>query len=450
MTTIQPMVNSVNRDSNLPIPMESDGTKTDKNSLITGSTEATSNKTGEEPFAGMLESIQNENAVQHEVSANDEKNALFVDVMQNEAAKNLEIINSQTMLSEHEQHGLHKETLDTKPVEVEPPMLPFVIQNLLPKTELQLTENSNLTANALNIPIIDSNGSGVTQTHESAGFGKFVPLASDEGSEFLVKNDFSSPENVLGLTQQADIKTKKNVLFDSVKSLDADNSKIDISQAINQEKIKSEAFDAATTKVLPEDLKVLEQLQNSSFSSSAYKQNETLVSGLNLSGNLNYTNSSGSAETIKMNTMVGQPNWDQEFSNQIVWLAQQGIQSAKIVLSPPELGTIIAKLDIQNQQTQIQFIAADPAVQQVLHSTTPHLQHLFQENQLNLLNVNVQSESLQNQNEFNSNFNQSNLAKEQSSSSQSEFGSLKSAEDNDLHEPSIQKVRVNGMIDAYV
>lgn len=125
---------------------------------------------------------------------------------------------------------------------------------------------------------------------------------------------------------------------------------------------------------------------------------------------------SPSSSTLILPTAFSSPNWNMDFSNQMVWLAQQGIQSAQIRLSPPELGNIIAKLDIQQHQVHLQLIVQDNSVQQALHHSTGYLQSLFKDIDLNLVNVQISHNNLANQgNSEQQSFLNSNNAKDQSS-----------------------------------
>ena len=69
--------------------------------------------------------------------------------------------------------------------------------------------------------------------------------------------------------------------------------------------------------------------------------------------------------------------WDEAISQRVLWMARGGIQSASLLLNPPQLGPVQVTLQIENQQASVQFVAASPQVQQSLQDALPVLRDML-------------------------------------------------------------------------
>jgi flagellar hook-length control protein FliK len=92
---------------------------------------------------------------------------------------------------------------------------------------------------------------------------------------------------------------------------------------------------------------------------------------------------------LPLNTPVGQPGWDQAVGERIQWMVNQNVQQAEIKLTPPNLGPLEIKISLQNDQTNVTFIAAQAPTRDALESSIPRLREMFGEINLNLANVDV-------------------------------------------------------------
>ena len=86
---------------------------------------------------------------------------------------------------------------------------------------------------------------------------------------------------------------------------------------------------------------------------------------------------------------VGQPGWDSAVGERIQWMVSRNVQQAEIRLTPPELGPMEIKISLQNDQTQVQFVANHATTREALEAAIPRLRELFGEINLNLANVDV-------------------------------------------------------------
>lgn len=104
---------------------------------------------------------------------------------------------------------------------------------------------------------------------------------------------------------------------------------------------------------------------------------------------------------ISLDAQLGQPKWEGEFAQKIVWLAGQQQQVAEIRLNPAHLGPIEIMLSITNdqgaQQATAQFLSSHLAVREAIEAALPKLREMMAENGITLGNVTVDSNSSQQQ-----------------------------------------------------
>lgn len=92
---------------------------------------------------------------------------------------------------------------------------------------------------------------------------------------------------------------------------------------------------------------------------------------------------------------VGQPSWSQAVGEKVLWLAAQNVQAAEIILDPPELGPMQVKVSVHQEQTSISFTSHNAGVRELLDQSLGRLRDMFNEQGLNLVNVDVSDKSFQ-------------------------------------------------------
>jgi flagellar hook-length control protein FliK len=100
-------------------------------------------------------------------------------------------------------------------------------------------------------------------------------------------------------------------------------------------------------------------------------------------------------QNIQVDLPVGQPNWDGEFSQKIIWLTSQQNQIAEIHLNPAHLGPVDVMLSITQDQATAQFLSPHLAVREAIEEALPRLREMMAENGIQLGNVMVGADSFQ-------------------------------------------------------
>ena len=86
---------------------------------------------------------------------------------------------------------------------------------------------------------------------------------------------------------------------------------------------------------------------------------------------------------------VGARGWDQGVGERVQWMLGRGVQSAELRLNPQNLGPMEIKVSVQNDQTQITFLAHHAVTKEALEAGLPRLREMLGESNLNLVNVDV-------------------------------------------------------------
>ena len=70
-------------------------------------------------------------------------------------------------------------------------------------------------------------------------------------------------------------------------------------------------------------------------------------------------------------------------------MVSRNIQHAEVKLTPPHLGPLEIRLNVQNDQANVTFLATHATTREALEAAIPRLREMFGEANLNLANVDV-------------------------------------------------------------
>jgi flagellar hook-length control protein FliK len=93
--------------------------------------------------------------------------------------------------------------------------------------------------------------------------------------------------------------------------------------------------------------------------------------------------------TGELNVPLQHPGWDESFSEQILWYANNKVSSAILYLNPSELGPLQVRLKWSDDQANIQFLSVNSTVHKAIESALPLLRDIFSEGGVQLANVSV-------------------------------------------------------------
>lgn len=92
---------------------------------------------------------------------------------------------------------------------------------------------------------------------------------------------------------------------------------------------------------------------------------------------------------VPINIPPESKGWDNAVSDRIMWMVGNKSQSATIRITPPQLGPIEVHVVVQKDQASVNFTAHNGVVREALEAAIPRLREMFNENNLQLVNVDV-------------------------------------------------------------
>ncbi len=98
---------------------------------------------------------------------------------------------------------------------------------------------------------------------------------------------------------------------------------------------------------------------------------------------------------------VNQAEWGRSVGDRLMLMVNNKVQSAHILLNPPELGPIEVRVNMNQDQASVHFVSNHSAVRDAIEEAFPRLREMFAQNGLSLADANVSQQSSQQGRHFN-------------------------------------------------
>jgi flagellar hook-length control protein FliK len=95
----------------------------------------------------------------------------------------------------------------------------------------------------------------------------------------------------------------------------------------------------------------------------------------------------------KVSAPVGTPAFNDELGGKITWMANQGVQSASLQLSPEHLGPVAVHISVQDGSASVAFNANHADARMALEQALPRLREMFATQGLTLTDASVSQQS---------------------------------------------------------
>jgi len=105
------------------------------------------------------------------------------------------------------------------------------------------------------------------------------------------------------------------------------------------------------------------------------------------------SSSAASPVSVPVHAEVGSGGWAQELGVRLNWMAQQGISSASLKLTPEQLGPVEVRISVHQNTASVWFGAAQPDTRSALEQALPKLREMFASQGLNLAHSGVSDQS---------------------------------------------------------
>lgn len=108
-------------------------------------------------------------------------------------------------------------------------------------------------------------------------------------------------------------------------------------------------------------------------------------------------NPSTASGPVQLNvpTPVNQQGWDQALGERVQWMAKDGLQEARLQLSPRHLGPIEVRISVNNDQASVNFTAHHALTRDAIEQAMPRLREMLAEQGLDLAQSNVSDQGAQ-------------------------------------------------------
>ncbi len=81
--------------------------------------------------------------------------------------------------------------------------------------------------------------------------------------------------------------------------------------------------------------------------------------------------------------------WDQAIAERVMWMVQGDQQFARLRLNPPNLGPLEIRINVNQEQTSVNFIAGQAVVREAIEAAMPRLREMFDQQSLQLVRADV-------------------------------------------------------------
>ena len=86
---------------------------------------------------------------------------------------------------------------------------------------------------------------------------------------------------------------------------------------------------------------------------------------------------------------VGSKAWTEAVAQRVMWMVQGDQQFASLKLNPPNLGPLEVRVSVNQDQTNVAFLAQHAPVREALEAALPRLREMFEQSSLQLVRADV-------------------------------------------------------------
>ena len=100
-----------------------------------------------------------------------------------------------------------------------------------------------------------------------------------------------------------------------------------------------------------------------------------------------------SEKAVSVESRVGTPRFADETAQQVTWLAKNGIEHAEIRVKPADLGPILVRIEMQNNEALISFAVTQPETRVAVEDALHRLQEMLAESGISMGETSVGDQS---------------------------------------------------------
>ncbi|MCW8932519.1 MAG: flagellar hook-length control protein FliK [Gammaproteobacteria bacterium] len=235
----------------------------------------------------------------------------------------------------------------------------------------------------LNLSASASSGNSISQ----AASVSMSNAGSGPDSGFNSKNETALTKSIAEFQQFIEMSKKHSSAGDSIASVKSFEQSMKVQQMNNQ--------------LLPNDIKlpVTQTSGQNALPTQAAMQAIPLDKFNSSLANNPLSFLKTTTPALEVKTAVGKPGWNQNFSNQVIMMANNGVQQAKIRLNPMNLGPVEAMVKLSGETAVVSLTSLHLTTKDALESAIPRLKEMLNENGFSQVDVNVSHQDKKQQQE---------------------------------------------------
>jgi len=174
-----------------------------------------------------------------------------------------------------------------------------------------------------------------------------------------------------------------------------------LASTVNDDVLATELTASFTEKNIPNVKLLNTQVLNQFMNHAALKQqpvvDNTVLAGAAPGMFVNQSLSVHSSEAVLPAITVSpeNPQWNAQVGERINWMVNNAVQRAEIRLDPPELGNLDIRLNVaKDNQASILIHVSNATAKEAIESSIPRLREMFEQQGLDLANVDVSQQDL--------------------------------------------------------
>ena len=272
-------------------------------------------------------------------------------------------------------------------------------------SEEQLQALLNLNPLTSTTPLLESQLKASLQSLNSSTNGNSLPTQLPV-NELMLKtaNPVLNPNSLLN---QGTL-TEEPLVLSAITPMAENKVLLPQTELPLEEGVLAKQLSAAFNDKSQVDIKPLStQFFNQYISQSQVKPlaavDNTILPGVPSGIMVNQTMSVQSAEAVLPPITVTPENaqWNSQVGDRINWMVNNNMQRVEIRLDPPELGNLDIRLNIaKDNQASILVHVTNPTAKEAIESAIPRLREMFEQQGLDLGDVDVSQQNPQQQSEF--------------------------------------------------
>lgn len=293
-----------------------------------------------------------------------------------------------------------------------------VSESLSSEEQLQAILNLNPLTNST--PLLESQLKASLQSLNAGTSGNALPLPSQLPLDELMLKTANPLLNQGAITEEPLALSVITPMTDNKMLLP--QTELPLEEGVLAKQLSAAFNDKSQVDIKPLSTQFFNQYISQSQVKPLAAVDNTVLPGVPTGIMVNQTMSVQSAEAVLPPITVSPENaqWNSQVGDRINWMVNNNMQRVEIRLDPPELGNLDIRLNIaKDNQASILVHVTNPTAKEAIESAIPRLREMFEQQGLDLGDVDVSQQNPQQQSEF-----------EYSGDSESEQGTL----GNGLHQ----------------